>query len=254
MKARRMVGTTALGAAMATGGCYSTEVPNVAALAQRSERIEFPYHAARSIWLFRRADGVFDLGDYRVFVHWLDERDKELFDQYDVFVEERGRKLVGLRCGTFSEATLSNPSSSVYILRCRDGERGSQLFIEEGFAGVLGKRALYRGPRFYMQVAEGCFAGVGTARDCQSPSNPLIVEARRCPDDLQLNLGAVKKPAVQGRLEAAAVIEGDKASLFVPQSPPARDFVVSSMVLLLSFARLDRLLPRGTLIGIPGCE
>ncbi len=255
MKARRVVGTTALGTAMATGGCYATEVPNVANLAQRSERIELPYRAARSIWMFRRADGVFDVGDYRVSVRWLEEHDKADFDQYDVLVEERGRQLVRLRCGKFSDATLSNPSSSAYILRCRDEERGSQLLIEEGFAGVLGKPARYRGPLFYMQVAEGCFAGVGTARDCQSPSNPLIVETRHCPDDLQqFNLWTEKKPVVQGRLEAALVIEGDKANLFVPESRPARDFVVSSMVLLLSFAQLDRALPRGMFIGVPGCE
>jgi hypothetical protein len=124
MKARRMVGATALGAAMATGGCHPTEVPNVAALAQRSERIELPYDAARSISMFRRADGVFDLGDYRVFVRRLEERDKARFDQYDVLydvlVEERGRRLVGLRCGTFSDTTLSVPSSTIHILKCRD--------------------------------------------------------------------------------------------------------------------------------------
>ncbi|HEX9297559.1 MAG TPA: hypothetical protein VF881_17075 [Polyangiaceae bacterium] len=50
MRARRVVGTMAPSAAMvmATGGCLATEGPNLAALAERSERIEFPYRAARS--------------------------------------------------------------------------------------------------------------------------------------------------------------------------------------------------------------
>jgi hypothetical protein len=92
------------------------------------------------------------------------------------------------------------------------------------------------------------------ARDCQSPSNPLVVAARHCPADLQsFNLWTAKRPAVQGRLEAAAVIEGEKANLFVPSYQPARDFVVASAVLLLSFAWLDGSVPRGTFIA-PGCE
>jgi hypothetical protein len=253
MNARRVVGTTALGAAMATGGCRATEVPNVAGLEERSERIVVPYRADRSTSMFRRADGVFDVGDHRVLVRWLAEHDEAQFDQYDVIIEERGRRLVSLRCGNLADCLLSSPGSCSYILRCRDEEHGAELLVEESFVGRLGKSPLYKGPLFYMKVADGCFAGVGMARDCESLSNPLIIAARHCPDDLrEFNLWTQKKPVVAGRIEAASVIAWDKAKLFVPSNQPARDFVVSSIILLLSYAQLDR--PSGTLAGIPSCE
>lgn len=274
MMAKRVVGTTALGAAIAIAACGATAVPDLAALTQRSEHIELPFRADFSGWtMFRRADGVFDFGDFRVLVRWLEESDEEL-DQYDVVVEERGGQLTRLRCGWFAETLLNVPGSTSTMLRCRDEERGSLLRIEESFEGMLKKvsahssegapifggndryvtNTRYIGPLFYMQFAEGCLAGVGMARDCHSASSPLVVAARHCPADLkQFHLGLGKKPVVPGRLEAAAVIERNKANVFVPSYQPARDFVVSSMVLLLSFARLDRP-PRGKLVGISSCE